>query len=419
MSDAIIERMFYFCKDKAGDILKKNKFLLLPCGFFTLLALGAYNAAVRDYPVGISNWREDFILGIICTAIAGVFLFLFYHPKEREEPRGVKRTVVLRKEREMMPKPETESLRKEEAVPDFEEFSLELSTERKFQEEECPTPKGAMLSYLDAEALRFWSKKRTDFDVPAYYSETSFGRNAGPALQRLLSGGYLALGDWEQRISLQTVPELKAILADKELKVSGKKAELVNRIIENIDSDDLESLFPVNVYSITEKGEKALEPYSIIEDNNAHSLGISYYRLLQEKEKNPGKDNDDILEEILLEDIQRCYREQNQSDYQTKITTAARFFHEIGKDRLSFECYSLSFFMWTRDIARFEIERPDTQSYYISKNLEQAGQFCGYDLDRLIQSFQSTLLEKNPFGLGTPDNIKYSLQIFKKSLGIK
>lgn len=400
--------------------MKKIVLYIFSGAIFLYLIFGVLVAI----PSNMSHYSPADYIVLAALYVALFFLAL----KLLKSAKAVSRPPVQPKQKSaetltvpLQPKSSSQPNSRSISLPDISEpdHHSEIHTQHIDAEENYPTPRGASLTYLDAEALRFWSKKRTDFEIPSYYCETSFGRNVGPALDRLLSNGYLTLGDMEQRISLQTVPELKAILADKELKVSGKKAELVNRIIENIDSDDLESLFPVNVYCITEKGEKALEPYSIIEDNNAHSLGISYYRLLQEKEKNPGKDNNDILEEILLEDIQCCYREQNQSDYQTKITTAARFFHEIGKNRLSFECYSLSFFMWTRDIARFEIERPDTQSYYISKNLEEAGKFCGYDLDRLIQSFQSTILEKNPFGLGTPDNIKYSLQIFKKSLGIK
>ena len=295
---------------------------------------------------------------------------------------------------------------------------FEIHTQHIDQEENYPTPKGASLTYLDAEALRFWSKKRTDFEIPTYYCETSFGRNAGPALERLLSNGYLTLGNMDQRISLRTVSELKAILADRELKTTGRKKELVNRILENFDYDTLEGFFPVNVYCITEKGKDALEPYSIVEDSKAHSLGLSYYRLLQAKEENPETENNIILTQLLFEDVQRCQQDQDRSGYQVKITTAARFLHEIGEDQLSFECYALSFFMWTRDIVQIGITSTTSQSYYICKCLEEIGLSCGYDINQLIFSFQEIVSRNNPFGLGTPDNIKYSSQILKESLGI-
>lgn len=79
--------------------MKKNKFLLLPFGFFALVSIASYNAAVRDYPVGVSNWKEDLILGIICTIIAVVFLVLFLHPSERAQYSGERKNVVIREDR--------------------------------------------------------------------------------------------------------------------------------------------------------------------------------------------------------------------------------------------------------------------------------------------------------------------------------
>ena len=51
-----------------------------------------------------------------------------------------------------------------------------------------------------------------------------------PALHRLLDGGYLEISDIETNISLKTIPDLKAILEEHELKATGKKGELVQRI---------------------------------------------------------------------------------------------------------------------------------------------------------------------------------------------
>lgn len=300
-----------------------------------------------------------------------------------------------------------------------ENYCCEIHTHPIDEEANYPRIKGSALSYLDASALRFWNKKTTDFKIPSYYSETAFGRNAEPARERLLADGYLSFGSMEQRIALKTVPELKAILADKELKTSGKKQELVYRIFDNFDPDVLEALFPINVYCITEKGMEALEPYSIIEESESHSLGLSYYRLIQAKEANPSKSNHELLAHLLSEDIQQCYKNQDRFGYQDKITTTARFMQEIGEVQLSFECYSLSFFMWTRDLAQLDRSSSVPQSYYLSKSLEKAGQLCGYDISQLKQSFQNVISQNNPFSLGTPDNIQYALRIFDNSLGIK
>lgn len=274
------------------------------------------------------------------------------------------------------------------------------------------------LSYLDVKALRFWNKKRTDFVVPSHYSESAFGRNVEPALQRLLSCGYLALGDMRQRISLKTVNELKAILSEHELKTSGNKPELIQRILDNFDDDSLEMLFPVNTYRITEEGQRAIEPYSILEDNDTHSLGLSYYRLMQAKKNYPTDDNNTILTRLLSEDVQNCYEKQDRSRYQQVITTSGRFMEEIGHPDLAVECHALSFFVWTFTDKLLTGANLDQQNYYMAKNLERAGQMCGYDLDKLLSVIQETISKNNPFALGTPQNIDYAVQSFISALGI-
>lgn len=283
---------------------------------------------------------------------------------------------------------------------------------------EVETPEDTELSYLDAKALDFWNGKRTDFEVPKYYSESAFGRNVSPALQRLLDAGYLKLGDIEERISLKTIPELKAILTDRELKTSGNKKELVYRLWENLDENVLDELFPVNVYKVTEKGKKALEPYSIIKDNDDHALGLSYYRLLKAKEKAPDDENNIILTRLLSEDIQQCYKDQNRSKYQLCIEKTARFMREIGELDSSFECYSLAFFMWTMNIKEHGLNTIGGQTFYMAKSLEESGKLCGYSLKIVISTFQNTIKRVNPFALGTIENIGFSIQNLKDSLGV-
>ena len=88
-------------------------------------------------------------------------------------------------------------------------------------------------------------------------------------------------------------------------------------------------MFPENVYHISEKGRQAMEPYSILRDNDAHALGLSYYRLMQAKEAQPDEENNVILTQLLSEDIQKCYQEQNRAAFQRVIGTTGRFMREV------------------------------------------------------------------------------------------
>ena len=284
---------------------------------------------------------------------------------------------------------------------------------------EIEAPEGAEISYLDAEALKFWSKKRTDFQIPQYYKNTDFGRNVGPALRRLLEGGYLELGSLEQRVSLKTVPELKAILADKELKASGKKAELVQRILDNFDPDEVEEIFPVNVYQITDKGRAALDPYSIVEESKEHLLDFPYYRLINEKQKHPDEENKVIITRMLSEDIQKCYQDQDRSQYELVMSKTARYLHEVGEQVSAFECYSLAFFVRSVELSNSDFTGDDEFAYRLALGIDRTGQMCEYEIEEMISSFTQAVQKNHPFALNSEENINQAISRLKKILKLK
>lgn len=61
--------------------------------------------------------------------------------------------------------------------------------------------------------------------------------------------------------------ELQKILRTYDLKVSGRKSELISRIEENLSIEQIKEVFPENspksVYVLTKRGEKFLEKYSV------------------------------------------------------------------------------------------------------------------------------------------------------------
>lgn len=276
------------------------------------------------------------------------------------------------------------------------------------------------LTHPEAQALKFWNKKRTDFIVPSYYSDSAFGKTVSEALPKFLDLGYLSFGDVRQRISLKTVPELKAILADYELKTSGTKSELITRIIDNLSIESIEEIFPVNVYQITEKGNRAIAQYSLMEKNDQHALGLSYYRLMHAKEIYPKDDDNVILTRLLSEDIQNCYMNQDKIGFQHTITIIARFMEEIGEFDSALKASSLSFFIWSitsKSLNENEYSR-DQQNYYLAKNLERIGSMCGYDLDELLLVVKETICQTNPFSLATPQNVNCAIQSLVSAWGI-
>ena len=384
-------------------MVKRILFFIL-AGMFGLATLGGlttfFNPSTESY-----NKIEIWLILILGTLTAFFIWLALTDPKQRKS--------VDAAQQYCMTAPPKEVVRDVDAVPSesFESYDISDASD-------SSTPTITALTLQDSEALQFWNGKRTDYKIPPYYFQSAFGRNVSSSLQRLLEGGYLGLGDMEKRISVKTVPELKAILAEQELKVSGNKKELIHRLLDNVDEEYLEELFPVNEYFITKKGLEAIEPYSIVKDSEAHGLGLSKYRMIKAKESHPEEDNNTILTGLLSEDIQDCYRTGDKARYQNTITTTARFLKEIGEYELSFECYSLSFFVWAMEAIEHQYANPAVQAYYMSLNIEEAAQDCGYDFDKMIYEFKKVVQRVNPFALASRANIEQTAGFIKTALGM-
>lgn len=379
------------------------------CG---LTAIAGINAFFRDFDSGATNAIPNLILGLICLPLT-VLCIQKCFKANRKSATQAPAVTSIRKIATPPSAPKTASAY-------LGQTAVQPSSIEKFDlpDEDIGKAAGSDITYLDAKALDFWDGKSTAYQIPAYYSESTFGKNAEPALRRFLRDGYLGTGGIEDRIGQKTIPELKKILSQKGLKVSGNKPDLVRRLADNLSLTEIEQFFPVSVYHITAKGRKALEPYTIIFDSNNHALSFSSYRLLKERETFPALSNEEILLKLLMEDIHSCLKSGNQLRYQLLVLETGRYLDEIGRVEESLEYHILAYFMYHRQT--FELShRDDIETHpHLAMSIDRSGQQCGYSLNQLIAYFDATLRKHNPFGLCTPSNINRTIAIFKKSMSI-
>ena len=295
---------------------------------------------------------------------------------------------------------------------------VEVSCRHIDPDEEVPTPKGAIISYLDVEALKFWNGKKTDYIIPDYYQETAFGRNVIPARDRLLTQGFLEVGDLRTNIALRTVPDIKAVLAEKGLKTTGNKTELIQRLLDYVPEDEIEEMFPVGKYKITEAGVRAMKPYSIIQTNSDHALHFSYFRLLEEKSKTPEDPDNAILTRMFSHDLEECYRTKDVSTYLRLISDFGRFMQETGEPERALQCYILAYFVWLKDTETLNCSVTGPEGYYMAQNIEIAAKEAGYDLNMLMGTFQRIVVECRPFGISSKKDIQKAISAFKSALKI-
>lgn len=83
-------------------------------------------------------------------------------------------------------------------------------------------------------------------------------RDPEGVLQSLLMRGFIRAGDLRSAIDCQNTTTLKDELKKHGLRHSGRKADLVNRLLEEVPSEELNARFPNRRYQLTALGEQTL-----------------------------------------------------------------------------------------------------------------------------------------------------------------
>lgn len=87
-------------------------------------------------------------------------------------------------------------------------------------------------------------------------------RDATAYHKGLITQGYFQEASNAEKLQSLTLIDLKKILANLGKPQSGKKDILIERIIENIQQNDLEKYFPEKLYILAENGKKFLEEHN-------------------------------------------------------------------------------------------------------------------------------------------------------------
>lgn len=112
------------------------------------------------------------------------------------------------------------------------------------------------LSSVEQQFLKKIAGQPVECPYVAGYWEYEYGLSFPIIMTKLLKNGYLKIGTAAENLDYLTVLELKSILKKHGLTVSGKKADLISRINENVAKDILVSEFGKSKshYTLTSKG---------------------------------------------------------------------------------------------------------------------------------------------------------------------
>lgn len=185
-----------------------------------------------------------------------------------------------------------------------------------------------MVSYADG----------LDVDYKNYpgYWEYQYNSNPHHLVEGLLSKELLEVDDsLKSRLNNVLVKELKLVLKEKELKVSGNKKELIERLIAGVSEVELVNTFVNQKYRMTDIGKKLVEQHDYIKFFHSYpNLGISIYRAYAIKRECPEMDKFEIAH-VHLESLSSKYISDSDWGLYRNARLSLSELHSLHKDYLN------------------------------------------------------------------------------------
>lgn len=116
---------------------------------------------------------------------------------------------------------------------------------------------------------------------------TLLGLNLNETVKSFMNLGLIKESNYKDEIQIMTIPQLKEILKIKKCKLSGKKQELVERVLENFSCEECNKLINGKKYYIlTEKGNELLNTYKCEKEIELLKVQADCIELIKNKKIN-------------------------------------------------------------------------------------------------------------------------------------
>lgn len=178
--------------------------------------------------------------------------------------------------------------------------------------------------------------------APTYFiGETNFQKfwlhdygikDLNKILNKLLNKGFLCETTIYESLERETLISLKEILKKHNLKISGNKPELIERLILNLSNDKVKLYFPKTYYKNTELGDKELkenEYISYIHKNKI--IGLDIWKLNQLMNEEPKRTYRDKIWSYLNLSAFKYFDKYKFGEYRSSRFALAKFIAEEKK----------------------------------------------------------------------------------------
>ena len=112
----------------------------------------------------------------------------------------------------------------------------------------------------------------TDTEFQGFWWHQYGIKDVQAILQSLAAQGFIERGTIADAVHAGKLPAIKEELKKRNLKVSGKKEDLAERLVEAVPEDELSLIFSKRPYSVTESGAEILKKYEWIPYIHSHRI---------------------------------------------------------------------------------------------------------------------------------------------------
>lgn len=267
------------------------------------------------------------------------------------------------------------------------------------------------LTALELLVMQFVNNKSAGTVLTQNFWTDIYSTNPMKILKKLIDDEVIIeKTDYNLTLSKLKNPELKEILKDNGLKVTGNKTELVNRIVEN--NIDLSGMYLPAVYRINDDYKEVFHETSFLTEFT-YGYDVTLDDAYQYYLSHPGKDELEILTGIYIDKLQSLIKSNNERaiySIRSVSDNIAKYYfkhHEIDKGFyyfnlanvintiLSFNHY-LQYHEYNDVIFRANIPQNDLIKYRTALNNKQ---------------FTISQLEKDLYNAAKPLNYSESLKV--------
>ena len=156
-------------------------------------------------------------------------------------------------------------------------------------------------------------------------------------LNSLAERGYIQRGSIADAVNNEKVQAIKDELNKRNLSVSGKKADLVDRLVKNVSEEDLSQIFSRRPYALTNSGVNIIKKYEWIPFIHSHEIeDLNIWNLTEMMETPPYANYRDKIWSYLNQRGLEHIRNKNYGLYRNSRFTMSEFVADEGKPKTAF-----------------------------------------------------------------------------------